>query len=618
MQEVRRVSTTKEKKKSTTILIILAAVLGVALIAAAVYFYTIGESVETETLTETTCACYYIDPEVISECGDPRRGFLFELATVPSDQTCQAPCSTSELSPNLLNSDTEQDLYQICNLQIVQDSRCNEMTIKDSAGKIVTGKVSAEEELTIEAKFDEEYTDHKFIINNQEIEPDIISPNKLTIRKTFSDPDASTLNIFATALDGSASQINSPVCRRLLDLDQEAVSDVSEIQVQTRRGETTTKISRIRIGVGNVQEDANLWLRFSFDQGLSDLLMNDGFTVDPSKGEIIILEQDLYDAENFDTDLSFSQLDGLDGDIEITAEVSEDDEIIGTADGSFNFALIETEQPVEEEVEEEGEIQESRFSVEKSSNSECVERVSPNNIAQFTLNTINQGTVNETISSVKDKLPLGFTYVESSSKINGESVTDDAYVTVNNVGDTQEIIWEQENGWEVNPGESLTIVFQAQADENALTGQNLNEVVVTPSEIPEDPDSLRAEVSIEVAQSCEDEEEITPEPEEEEEIIEEEEEEEEVDEDLVVDPEDPTTPDTGIFDSVIGRMIIGILVIVTGWYIYSKPIGQTLVEKLVESGAYKEAEIISWKIFRPKKYFETKIIKKLQRKKKKD
>jgi uncharacterized repeat protein (TIGR01451 family) len=596
MEEVKRVPTTKEKKKSTTLLIILAALLGVALIATAIYFYTIGETTtEPEVTTETTCACYYIDPAIISECGDPRRGFLFELKTVPSDQTCNAPCSTDNLSTNLLNSNTEQELYQTCPIQVIQDTRCNEMTITDSAGKIVTGKVDAEDEITIEAKFDAGYSEHKFIINNQELEPDTVSPNKLTITKTHTDLSASTLNIFATATDTSGNQINSPVCRRLIEINQEGVSDLSDIKIDTRKDGDVYKVSGISIGIGNISEDDKLKIRFSFDKDLTDLLMNEGFTVDVSKGEITILEQDLYNSENFGTDLTFSQFDNLTGKYEVTAEVSTEEEVIGTVQGTLD--LPETEEETKEEATVEEEAEESKFQVSKTSNVTCVERVSPNNIAQFTLTTNNQGTIAQNINSVKDKLPLGFTYVENSSQINGTSVSDDDYVTVTEVGDTQEVVWKKEGGWSVDVSQSLTILFQSKADENALTGENQNEVVVTPAEVPDDPESLRAEAVITVAQNCEDPEETpTIEPEEEEEI---------------------TTPDTGIFDSVLGRIILGILVVVTGWYIYSKPMGQALIEKFVQSGLYKEAEIASWKIFKPKKFFETKVVRKLDKKKRK-
>ncbi len=602
MEEVRRVPTTSEKKKSTTLLVIIAAILGVGLIIAAVYFYTLDEPTDEQVITETTCACYYIDPDVISECGDARRGFSFELNTVPSNQNCSAPCSVDKLSTNLLNSTTEQSLYQICTIPFVQDSRCTEMTIKNSAGKIVTGKIPLDEkELTIEAKFDAVYTDHKFVINNQEVEPDSISPDSLTITKKYTELDTSTLNIFATASDNSANQINSPICRRLIEVEQTTSASASTMRVQTRKDEDTYKVSSIKIGIGNIEEDANLTIRFSFnlkDSTIGDLSMTEGFTIDGSKGEISIIEQDLYNSENFSTDLNFSQLDNKVGNIDITAEVRSDTEVIGTVDTSFNFPQID---PTSEELQE---AEESKFRVSKTSNINCVERVTPDNVAEFTLKTVNDSTTTQIIYSVKDKLPLGFTYVADSTKINGVKVSDTEFVTTTDVGDTQEVVWEKTGGWSVNSGQSLTIVFMSEAGENALTGENQNEVVITPAEIPADPETLRAEFVLNVEQSCTEKEPPVEEKKE--------------DETPVVDkPDSETTPETGIFDSVIGRILLGTLVVLVGWYIYSRPMGQTMMEKLVNSGAYKEAEVFSWRIFKPKKYFETKLVRKVSKNKKK-
>jgi uncharacterized repeat protein (TIGR01451 family) len=593
MEEVKRIPTTSEKKKSTTILIIIAAILGIGLIISAVYFYTLEETPEEQVVTETTCACYYIDPKVVPECGDQRRGFSFELNTVPSDQTCSAACSVDKLSTNLLNSTTQQDLYQICTIPVVQDSRCTEMTIKDSAGKIVTGKIPADEkELTIEAKFDAVYTDHKFVINNQEVLPDSISPDSLTITKTYSELDTSTIEVFATASDASANQINSPICRRLIEVAQTTSASVSSIQVQTRKAEDTYKVSAIKIGIGNIEESAQLTIRFSFnleDSEVGDLSMTDGFTIDSTKGEISILEQDLYNSENFSTDLNFSQLDKKVGNIEITAEIRSETEVIGTVSTSFNFPQID---PTTEELQE---AQESKFRVSKTSNVTCIERVTPNNVAEFTLKTVNDSSTTQIIYSVKDKLPLGFTYVADSTKINGVKVEDTEFVTATDIGDTQEVVWEKTGGWSVNSGQSLTIVFMSEAGEDALTGENQNEVVITPAEIPANPETLRAELVLNVAQSCTQPGEETP---------------------VVEEPESETTPETGIFDSVIGRILLGILVVLIGWYIYSRPMGQEMMEKLINSGAYKEAEIFSWKIFKPKKYFETKLVRKVSKKKK--
>jgi hypothetical protein len=588
MEEVRRVTTTRKPKRTTIILLTLVGLLGLGLIGAAIYFYAIGDSAKKDDITETTCACYYIDPTVVSECGDPRRGFLFETATVSGDAICKAPCATNKLSVNLLNSSTQQDLYQICQLQTVQDKRCSEMTIKDGDGKIVTGKVSPTDEVTVEAKFDKEYTGHKFLINNQEVEPDVISPDKLTIKKDITELDISTLSIVAVAIDSTGEQINSPLCRRLIEIEQEGTSNLSSIQFEKRKEEKIYKISKVRISIGNITNDSDLTIRFSFEGKLTDLIMNDGYTIDAAKGEVTILEQELYNAENFGTAISFSQLDGATGKIDLTVEVRDENGVIGSIEGSFDFPEVQTNDEEEELTEE------SDFTVSKSSNLECIERVSPNNIAQFTLTSASRSSVAQNITSIKDKLPLGFTYVENSSKINGVSITDTEYVTITEVGNTEEIVWQKENGWDINAGQSLVIVFQAQAGANALTGSNQNEVIVTPKEVPADPTSLRAEYVIQVAQDCEDPNAPTTET-------------------PTTESETPTTPSTGIFDSALGRIVAGVITILVGWYIYSRPLAQIAIQKLIDSGVYKEVEIASWKIFRPKKYFEAKILKKIRK-----
>ncbi len=586
MEEVRRVTTTRKPKRTTIILLIFVGLLGLGLLATAIYFYAIGDTGKEDATSQVTCACYYIDPAVISECGDPRRGFLFKTATVSSDQVCRASCSTSDLSVNLLNSSTKQDLFQICQLQTVQDKRCAEMTIKDGNGKIVTGKVSSSDKLTVEAKFEKEYTNHKFVINNQDADPDVISPDKLTIKKEITELTGSTISIVATGIDSNGEQINSPLCRRLIEIEQGGTSTLSEIQVLTRKDTDVYKVSRIRIGIGNVSDDEELTIRFSFSENLTDLLMSDGFTVDSSKGEITILEQDLYNPDNFGTEKSFSQLDGLEGSIDITAEVRGSTGVIGSVEGSFNLPKIDSESEEENQTTEE-----SDFKVSKTSNVTCIERVAPDNVAQFTLTATNGSSQQQSITSIKDKLPLGFTYVTNSSKINGVSVTDSEYVTVTDVGDTKEIVWQKEGGWDISAGQSLTIIFQSQAGANALSGSNQNEVIITPKEIPADPTSLRAEYVIQVAQDCSDPD--LPDTE---------------------TPTTPTTPSTGLFDSVLGKIVAGLITLIVGWYIYSRPLGQIAIQKLVESGLYKEVEIASWKIFNPKKYFEAKILKKIRKK----
>ncbi len=112
---------------------------------------------------------------------------------------------------------------------------------------------------------------------------------------------------------------------------------------------------------------------------------------------------------------------------------------------------------------------------------------------------------------------------------------------------------------------------------------------MTPEEVPTDPSSLRTSANVNVAQDCED-------------------------PNAVETPTTPNTPSTGIFDSMVFKILLGILVVVTGWYIYNKPRGKLLVEKFVDSDLYKTTELNTWKLFKPKKYFEETIIRRSEKK----
>ena len=592
MEEEIKVTTKKKTSKTVKILLIITGILGLALIAVAIYFYSIADTSKDDEIKQTTCGCYYIDPSVVSECGDPKRGFLFETVTVPSTQTCKAACSTSKLSTNILNSTTEQDLYQICQLPSIQDMRCTEMIVKDATGKIVTGKVSANDVLTIEAKFNQEYIDYQFVINNESKTPDTTSTDKLSITKEIANLSGiTTLNIFATGKTSTGESINSPLCRRLIEVSQDGAKNVSGMQIQTRTVDSKLKLSKIKISASNIADKSKVTLKFSFSNNFGILSMKEGFTIDTAKGEIEIVEQDLYSSSNFTEAKNFSQLDNHKGELTITVSVLESGKSLGTAS---KVLIFPDTSPSAEDPDGSTDI-ESSFTVTKTTSEQCVERVAPNNSTTFTLTSTNRSTTSQGVTSIKDKLPLGFTYVANSSKINNVVVTDSNYVTVNTIGSTQEIIWTKTEPWIVNSNQALTITFNAIAGGSALTGENTNEVILTPQQIPSDPSSLRATAKILVQQDCDNPDEEVPE--------------------VPVDPVDPdeNIPQTGIFDSILSKVILGILTITFGWYIYSKPSGRILAEKLIETPAYKGAEMTTWKIFKPRKYFEEKLINKMSK-----
>jgi len=586
--ELKRVTTTKKSNKVVKTLLIIAGILGVLLIIIALYFYKIKPTTQKETIGEKKCVCYFIDPAVTAECGDPRKGFGFTQSTVKSNEACPA-CSTSSIDIEKLYTTTKQELFVSCQLQNVLDYRCRLMTVTNSDGKIVTGQISPDEEITVEAVFDGKYTNPQFNLNNSPEEPDTISEDGLTIKKSFTNLTGSSIDIVATANDGTGELINSPLCKRVLNIAQQAKAKVTGLQLTKRVEGETNKVSKAVLRVSNLKESDSLSINYSFDdETFPQLSMNKGLTFDDKKGELVMIEKDLYNAENFTNGVTFSQLDNYIGTLNVIAELKDGETSLGKAETELTFKEITgDEEDIPEPEPPAEEIEESNFSIVGSANVSCLERVAPNNSVGFTIDITNNAGSTQTIKSIKNKLPLGFIYTASSTRINNIMVTDIDYLKNTFIGQTSELVWATTNGWAIGSGKTLSLVFYAQAGENALTGPNQNEVVIEPAQVPIDPNSLRAEIVVNVAQLC-------GEP--------------------VQPPE--KVPDTGIFDTMLSRVIAGIIILIVGWYIYTKPFGQIVAKRFINSGVYKGAEMTSWKVFKPKKYFEEITIKKLGKKKK--
>ena len=588
----------QQKKKSKSVMTALLIVLGVlvlVLVGAIVYFYLIGDIFQAEEEQTITCGCYYIDPQVTSTCGDTKRAFKF-ITSTGTLTDCSASCLLTDLSSNMLYSTTPTDSFLTCKTKNITSTACNAMEITTDKGLTVTGKIQPTETITIKATFDStEYTNPQFLINNVPTDPD--STEGAVITKTISDfGDSSTLQISAQATDAKGDTVTSIICNRLIEITTTAKAGVSALTVDTYVSSGITKIKSAVITAGGLQ-DTKTSAKFSI--GDTVLTMTSGFNIDPEIGRITIEEADLYKASNFSGSNTFDILSNESGEVTIVVEITQDDSVLGSASTTIDILTTDDttgktgEDPTEEEDEDTTTDEEdetptteepvaSEFSVSKTSSETCVERVSPDNDSTFTLTIRNNGDIADTVESVKDKLPLGFEYVTGSSTLNGNSIADSVFVTITEVGDTQEIVWEPQSAWSINAGGVLTITFKAIAGSNALSGENLNEVILTPSEIPSDPSTLRASTEIIVAQDCTN--------------------------------LESSTPATGIFDSTIGRVAVGIAIIMLGMIIYNTNKGTQLATHIVNSNTYRNAEMTSYKIFNPKRYFEEKILERRERK----
>ena len=574
----------RNTKKATKALIAIGVILILALAGAIVYFYTIKDQVDEDEFSDVTCGCYLIDPVVVNDCGDPKRAFLFNLNTVSSDKTCNASCDINDVADNLLNSSTPKEAFKSCTVRSISDTRCENMILKDQDGRIITGRILPTDEINVEATFDKStYTDYTFKVNTETIIPDNVEGNKIT--KKLSDFEGvNSVEIIATAKDAQGEQVNSIVCRRVVDLQTEVGSTVTGMTALTeQQADGKTKISNITVSVGQLSSE-NVKIRFSFSPTFTTLTASDGILIESAKGTISMSKLDLYDTNNFTAD-SFNILNSHLGELTIIAEIFVDDTNIGSATTAVEFrdTSVTPTEPTEPTNEEPiAEDDKSNFSVTKSVAQSCVERTAGNNLATYTITVRNNKSVADSISYIKDKLPLGFVYSAESTTINGSAVADSTYVTVTPVGDSQEIVWQPSTAWSVAANGLLTITFESSTSGSAIPGQNLNEVIVNPVEIPLDPASLRTEVAVTVAQDCEN---ITQE-------------------------EATVTPSTGIFDSFTVRILFGVAILLTGWLIYVRPEGNTLSESILNSKLYGEIQYNSYKVTNPRKYFEEKTLRK--------
>jgi len=220
----------------------------------------------------------------------------------------------------------------------------------------------------------------------------------------------------------------------------------------------------------------------------------------------------------------------------------------------------------------------SNLAVTIAGSTTCVERISPSNTVSLTISITNNDTDSENISKIVNKLPLGFTYTTGSTLINGATIGDTNLLTITETGSTQELTWDPAEDWTLLSGQTMTLRLTAIAADSALTGGNQNEAVVTPLNTPVSAENLRATYVITVAQTC-------------------------------------TNPKTGLFDTMIGRIMASMLLIVTAVIFYKSNNSQKVSEQILSSKSINQINKVSTntkrsfrllglKLTHPRKFFE--------------
>ncbi len=193
---------------------------------------------------------------------------------------------------------------------------------------------------------------------------------------------------------------------------------------------------------------------------------------------------------------------------------------------------------------------------------QCLEMVAPNNVATITITVTNSDTTEILVRAISDTLPQGMAYTAGSSSTDSVANTTDVGVTTETSGTSQLVTWDNNNsGWTIPAGGTLTLTFQATVSETATTGTQTNSVTVTPS----DQNPVPSEGSILIAQVC-------------------------------------TQPETGIFDRNVMIIFVGSIFLVIAGAAFYTGFGTREAAFLAE-----KTSNLYLRLSRPQKYMEQKI-----------
>lgn len=613
-------SQAKKSKKLVSIILVITAILAIISVIIGYYYLQINDVAPTQTKASQGCACYFVaSSDSIKSCADAdtKDAFQFQVGTTNSSNTCSAKCDLTSASPLVTNATP-----LACRLNtFTATPGCVDISIENDEEKRYANSVPTGKDLNVKAKFtipsnstaqDDFYNSFSFVINGEKKDFQVAQaastgqgPSKEYIIETklsdYSSFDALTIQAIGTSKTGA--QITSDACNRVIAVEKPKVAACTQLESEIINDDKgTPKVSEIILSTAAITDPKTVSVKFTLGKNNFTLTTKD-LSSKLANNSLVLSENFLYSPSNFIDNKSFSVLNNETNEIKISAQVYINGQVIESSNcsGTFKIPLFDSgkdttdldnntspnptnnNNDIPAEPTDNGTPANtgntSDFIVTKSASLACVERVSPDNSVRYTITITNRDSESEKVLRIEDKLPLGFNYKANSTHINGELQSDSGLVTVDDVGESQQITFAKTGGWDVAQAGTLTIRFTATVTTNALTGGNLNEVVIVPENIPENSNTLRASVSINVAQSC-------------------------------------TSPETGIFDSTLSKVILSIFIIILGTYFYFSQNGLLFSEKLLTSSIGKFASKMSLKRKDPKKYFEERFLEKLENNKK--
>jgi len=545
----------KKTQKIVVVILVFTALLGIVG-AGLVYFLSTQDRADIrDTQTEDYCAC--ITAYTTPTCNDCKCTQIETQALESTigkivDGVCSLDCETT--FPEEEEGESPETIN--CLIPKVRPDSCHSVSVKDlNTRELIVPPIFTDRPILITATFvptefhgqEEEFSKFTFVINGistdldaQDVPTTTLDGQKVYLPELeFSNfQNIDTLTIQAIAYSNKEPDGTSPgrYCYKQYDLQQERGAFCSNLLVYTQEGhrENTLVVNQLELKTPNLLQDNEIFIEFDFDhpslQTVTTRIIPEDLLREILVRETIFLEYDhLYSLPNLYTNESgFPVFDVADlnvDSVEISAQLYVNNMEVDSALCKQNIALVMREEPEDiedierpedrdidededEDMDEQDEIvprpdilltMEGPSCVTKAQDETSISRTS------YRLTITNNSENPEEIMSIRNKLPLGFKYLEDTTTINRVLVSDEI-LELTLVGESQELIWT--HGWTIQPNEALTLEYAVNVTSGALEGENQNEAVVEPANVPEDMSRLRAEFVTLVSDECEHEEDL--------------------------------------------------------------------------------------------------------------
>ncbi len=525
----------KKTQKVVVVILVVTAFLGIVG-ALLVYYLSVQEDADQISRDQREfCAC--IKAYTTPECNDCNCTQIESQALESSiaeviNNNCPLDCGSEPQEEN-------QEIIE-CLIPQVRESNCHSISIRNSnTRELLTPPIPAESPVLITANFvprktgdeEENFTRYVFVINgvSTEINANEIPSTMINDQKTYvpeiefdNFQDVDTLTVQAVGYSDKDPEGSSPnkYCYRRYDLTQTRGALCSNLIAETREGPTpnTTIISSLELTTPNLEQGNEVSIEFKFDhEGIESVRTENiprNLLEEILVNEKIILEYShLYTTPNLyvgGESLPILNANNLDTDnVSISTQLYVNNNLIDSGMCTENIALIggtfdpdpddpddpDPDEPDDEDIETDLKLtMEGPQCARKAEDEDSVSRIA------YRITATNNSEAEEVINNITNKLPLGFKYIGETTTINGVP-TGDSILDITSIGESQELVWK--NAWTIQPNSSLILEYAVNVTHNAIDGENQNEAVISPVNIPENMDNLRAEFVTIVSDDCE-------------------------------------------------------------------------------------------------------------------